>query len=57
MAKDDFGYETTVRAARNQEWRSHFSGPFDVREQLLRAVLPTLWVLMVVVIVAVLVTV
>lgn len=56
MAKEDFGYETTVRAARNQDWRSHFSGPLNVREQLLKAALPTLWVLMMVVIVAVVVT-
>jgi hypothetical protein len=55
MAKEDFGHATTVRVARNQDWRSHFAGPFSVREQLLKAALPTLWVLVVVVIVAVLV--
>jgi hypothetical protein len=56
MAKEDFGYETTVRVARNQDGRSHFAGPFNVRERLLKAALPTLWVLVLVVIVAVLVT-
>jgi hypothetical protein len=55
MAKEDFGHATTVRVARNQDWRSHFAGPFSVREQLLKAALPTLWVLVVVVIVVVLV--
>jgi hypothetical protein len=56
MAKEDFGYETTVRVARNKDARSHFAGPFSVREQLLKAALPALWVMVVVVTVAVLVT-
>jgi len=56
MEKDDFGYETTIRPARKPDGRSHFAGPFSVREQLLKAALPTLWVLVLVVIVAVLVT-
>ena len=56
MAKEDFGYETTVRGARKHDGRSHFAGPFSVREQLLKAALPTLWVLVAVVVVAVLVT-
>jgi hypothetical protein len=56
MAKEDFGYETTIRAARKQDGRSHFAAPFGVREQLLKAALPALWVMVVVVTVAVLVT-
>lgn len=56
MAKADFGYEITVRVARDQDGRSHFAGPYSVREQLLRAALPALWALVAVVTVAVLVT-
>jgi hypothetical protein len=56
MAKENIGFETTVRVARDQEGRAHFAaGGFSVRGQLLNAAIPALWVLVVVVVAAVLV--
>jgi hypothetical protein len=52
MAKDNFGYETTVRAVRDQNGNSRFVGPLNIRELLLKATLPALWVLVVVVVAA-----
>jgi hypothetical protein len=52
MSKDQFGMETTIRVARDQDGRTHFARPFNIREFLLKATLPALWILMIVVIVA-----
>jgi len=52
MSKDQFGMETTIRVVRGEEGKSHFARPFNLREFLLKATLPALWVLMLVVVVA-----
>ena len=52
MSKDQFGMETTIRVVRDEEGKSHFARPFNLREFLLKATLPALWVLMLVVVVA-----
>jgi hypothetical protein len=51
MEKDDFGLETTVRVMRDTNAHSHFARPFNLREFLLKATLPALWVLVLVVVV------
>ena len=53
MSKDQFGMETTIRVVREENGRSHFARPFNLRQFLLNATLPALWVLVVVVIVAI----
>jgi hypothetical protein len=52
MSKDHFGMETTIRVVRDENGRSHFARPFNLRELLLKATLPALWILMLVVVVA-----
>jgi hypothetical protein len=53
MGKEDFGYETTVRAVRGEDGHSHFARRFGIRDKLLAATLPALWALVVVVVVVV----
>jgi hypothetical protein len=50
--RDQFGMETTIRVVRDENGRSHFSRPFNLREFLLKATLPALWILMLVVVIA-----
>jgi hypothetical protein len=52
MSKDQFGMETTIRVVRDENGRSHFARPFNLREWLLKATLPALWVLVAVVVAA-----
>ena len=50
MAKEDFGMETTIRVAREQDGRTHFARPFNLQETLLKATLPALWILVAIVV-------
>jgi hypothetical protein len=52
MAKEDLGFETTVRAVRGDDGYSHFARPFNLRDRLLAASLWILWALVVVVVAA-----
>jgi hypothetical protein len=53
MGKEDFGYQTTIRAARGDSGHSHFARAFNVRDKLLAATLPALWIILAVVVVVV----
>jgi hypothetical protein len=55
MAKDDIGYQTTVRVSPLADGRSRFEHPFDIRTFVLNSALPVLWGLVAAVLIAFLV--
>lgn len=46
MEKEDFGYQTTIRVVRGDDGHSHFARAVNVRDKLLAAILPALWIIL-----------